>query len=302
MFVDKSHLMVQIANKYLFSSVIVCVLFLGMPISMMGEPSHGELLRSDDPLLVDARKVDLSFVGPQKGSQQRAEELYLQYIAKHSDSPLVPYIYFHLGHMYSDQVDSKWPKKYGHVRNDKKAAVFFEYSVKHHPTDKISSLLVDAKVNVAASAPTPEECTKRYIEFYAWITSIKMEEVADRLWLSEDEKRRVKDPAYRAAMVKTFWESLQQMAEVAKGNMVAAANTPDKGKAIRLLDTINHELPNTPPAQLAQKVKVKIVATHPPLEVKSVRTQRLWFWITLVLLVICVVVLVGRRMIRKSAR
>jgi hypothetical protein len=89
--------------KSLFMGVVVGLLVLEVPPPLNGEPSHGELSRSGDPLLVEARKVDLNFVGPEKADQRRAEELYSQYVGKHPESPLVSYIYYHLGHLYTTQ-------------------------------------------------------------------------------------------------------------------------------------------------------------------------------------------------------
>ena len=113
-----------------------------------GEPSQTDMEKSTHPLLVKARSVDVGYQPPEKADQKEAERLYLQFINENPDSPLVPYLYFHLGQTFSGWVPSEY-KKYGHAKDYMKAGQHFEKAVEHHPTDKVSGLLMMARVCAA---------------------------------------------------------------------------------------------------------------------------------------------------------
>jgi outer membrane protein assembly factor BamD (BamD/ComL family) len=57
-----------------------------------------------DPLLVEARRFDLWFQPPEKANLQKAEDLYLQFVRETPNSPLISYVFYHLGQMYTTRV------------------------------------------------------------------------------------------------------------------------------------------------------------------------------------------------------
>jgi hypothetical protein len=216
-------------------------------------PSNGELEASTDPLLIKAREFDIAFQKPEKANQQKAEEHYIKYLSENPDSPLASFIYANMAHMYTSRVFPDYEKKYSLVRDDAKAMRFWAESVKHHPLDKVSNLLVDAKICLAAGASTSEECVTSYIEYYKWLSAMKKDEIADKLWLSDREIKEIQErPGWKDQLVHNFWSNREQMMNVAATNLVAAANDGNRKIRSQLLDKIIEELPGQEPAKLAK--------------------------------------------------
>ena len=243
------------------SCVLLGLIFLGTSSEARGAPGRWYLEKSTDPILVEARKADLNFVGPEKGNQATAEELYLRFISQHPTDPLVFYIYYHLGHMYSGWVDPRWQKKYGHVRDDARARRFFLEAVKHHPSEKTSDTLTRARVSAASLAPTSEEQVAEYLAVCKSLLAYKQpDELLKALWRTPEQIARTeRSDGAKAAFRKQVWENREGMLFVASQNMVAIAEHAQKTKGLPLLDTIIKELPaDTLAVKLAKEKKAEI--------------------------------------------
>jgi len=234
----------------------------GMNVTVVhGTPGPADLKASDSGLLKRAVAVDLGFVGPEKASQSEAERLYLQFINENAESPLVPYIYYRLAHMYSGKVDSSWEAKFGHKKDRVKAREYFLKAVEAHPP-MLSSLLVRSRVSATALAPTKEKIVEEYIEFYKWLSEMKKEEIAERLWLRETTKRAItRRPSRIEESVNAFWELRLAMQDVAKGNMLAVAKGAEK--PIELLDRISDAFPDDELGDEARALKNDLLRRNP---------------------------------------
>ncbi len=238
------------------SCVLLGLILLGTSSDARGAPGRWYLEKSTDPILVEARKADLRFAGPEKGNQATAEELYLRFISQNPTDPLVCYIYYHLGHMYSDWADPR----YGHVRDDARARQFFLEAVKHHPSGKTGDTLIGAQVCAAALAPTPEEQVAEYLAVCKSLLAYKQpDELLKALWRTPEQIARTeRSDGAKAAFRKQVWENREGMLFVASQNMVAIAEHAQKTKGLPLLDTIIKELPaDTLAVKLARKRRPK---------------------------------------------
>ncbi len=243
------------------SCVLLGLILLSTSSDARGAPSRGHLEKSTDPILVEARKADLNFVGPEKSNQATAEELYLRFISQHPTDPLVCYIYYHLGHMYSDWVDPRWRKKYDHVRDDVRARRFFLEAVNHHPSGKTSDTLTRAQVSAASLAPTSEEQVAEYLAICKSLLAYKQpDELLKALWRTPEQIAMMeRSTGVKDSLRKQVWKNRERMLFVASQNMVAIAEHAQKTKGLPLLDTIIKELPaDTLAVKLAKEKKAEI--------------------------------------------
>jgi len=233
------------------------VLILAACSAALAEPGFGTLRDSSLPLLQKAKAVDIAFQPPAKARQREAESLYLEFITQNPTHPLVTFLHFHLGQMYSGYVTKEWGDL-GSVKDEAKARHYFVESVKHHPPEKISSVLMNSMVCAAALAPTREEKLQEYGDHYRWLAKMKKEDLATRLWFTDEEQAilRKYPPERVARMLDTFWQSRDGAMRVAETNMIAIAEG-DPTKTRQLLDEIAAEFPDAPLGQTAAQKRAE---------------------------------------------
>jgi len=222
------------------------------------EPWVTDLKESEDPILVEARGCDLEFQPPSVADQKKCEHLYLQYVNNKPEDELVPYIYYRLGEMYTTRVTPKHLEA-GAVRDISKAREYFLKSVQHYPKGRLGETLLNAHVNVAALAPTPEEQIRGYIEYYRLLGDLEKlseKEVREKLWFSQRERKiaSVKTD-FEKTSVEAFLSGLVGKKSIAETNMVAIAEQSDSEMRLDLLRDITVTFPDS---ELGEKARASL--------------------------------------------
>jgi len=225
-------------------------------VNLRAESGIWDVQKSDNPLLKKALSYDLDEGINPSGTpdQKRAEELYLQFIAENPNSPLVPFIYYWLGHTFSGKATLKHRESGAAVKDYVKARAYFKKAIEAYPEGKIGTDLIGAKVNVAALGPTKEEKVNGYIKCYQWledISSLKSEELQEVLWLTPYQKKLAN---YRENFISKAVQGLQRevktVEKVTAINMVSAAWYSRESR-IDLLKKIINAFPDKEPGKLA---------------------------------------------------
>ena len=217
-------------------------------------PTSWVLEHSEHPLLVEARKYDLYYVPPEQADQRKAEELYLKFIRENPDHELIPYLYDHLGHMYTDRANSDWAEPFGIVKDYAKAGRYHAEAFRRHPKDKFSGLLMGSGISAAALAGDgkPEPVVNAYIEYYRWLDGVTQEQIRETLWLNDHEKKLAEQAPRRLDdWITALWENRRRMLEVAEGHMLSFASHA-KEDSLKLLRRIAEQLPDTSPGRKAR--------------------------------------------------
>jgi hypothetical protein len=209
-----------------------------IPSFLQAEPSHIDMEASTNPTLLAARRIDPAFVGVKNGNRAEAERTYLKFIQENSDSELVPYVYSHLGRMYSSYVDPDWALDSGLQRDHVKAYGYFRLAVETHPTDKSSDLLIESRINAASIAPARDWRIKQYLNTYHWLKQLTFEGVTANLWLSKSEAIRYEaEPNLRRQHVEALLRRRNEFLEVIRANVNAIADSYET-KPAELLEAL----------------------------------------------------------------
>ena len=260
---------IRIVHRFIGS--IILLSFSSMVQSTLAAPTLWVLENADHPLLVEARRYDLYFVPPERADQRKAERLYLQFIRENSGHELVPYLYDHIGHMYTDRANSDWKEPYGILKDRAKAARYHAEAFRLHPKDKFSGLLMDSGISAAALAGgrKPEPVVNAYIDYYRWLDGVTQEQIRETMWLNDHEKKLAEEaPARLDYWAKNHWQNRKIALEVAEGNMLSIASNA-KEDSLKLLRRIAEQLPDTSPgckarAELARREQLARRADPPP--------------------------------------
>jgi len=195
-------------------------------------PGPWALECSTNPILQQARKVDLRLGNPGTIDQKKAEELYLQFVDQFPDHRLVQYVYCRLGHTFTDWPGSHF-KSRGAVQDDTKALAYFKKAAAASDGKDANGLyyIIVSRVNVAALAPKREDKVREYMDYYRWLGELSKEK-SERV--TKGVRRTIKDMRHVSAV---------NMVGIAWGN--AHSRRPD------LLKLIADSFPNEKAGALA---------------------------------------------------
>lgn len=221
-------------------TLFAAFLVLGPPRAD-AQPGAWIFSEREDPDLVKARQYDPYF--QRDGALldlARAETLYRKFISENPGDEICTWIYFHMGHMYQDWLPTELGEKYGIYRDDAKALELFELAAATHPQDKVSGVLIDAKVSAAALRASPAEQVSAALDVLDLIDLQEQQtddELASKLWFSS---RQLSAPNLLDRLkrdMRPYRESLRTAREVCEGNVMVTARS-DKNNSIELLHLI----------------------------------------------------------------
>lgn len=204
------------------------------------QPGLTELRASKDDPLVLGRSFDIAFSPLWRANQEQASAAYERYLSDHPQSELAPFLYYHLGKMFTQSVNSR-SKRAGFQTDKPRASRYFQKSIESHPNGKISWLLCRARICFASLGDSDPTRIKRYAEFCEWLAALDRRKVSKQLWLPPDAPK-----TWTNNQINTFLMNRDAALGIAGVNLVSITDgldASDVPNAVAALSNLSTDMP-----------------------------------------------------------